>query len=60
MVQAVVTVQRGVDLLVRERNDVDPQRIAYVGHSYDELIGSLPRLPTIVFALPYLRLDFLA
>lgn len=27
MVQSVVSVRRGVDLLVRERNDVDPQRM---------------------------------
>ena len=39
MVQAIISVRRGVDLLIRERNDVDPQRIAYVGHSYGALIG---------------------
>ena len=39
MVQAVASVRRGVDLLVRERSDVDPQRIAYVGDSYGVVIG---------------------
>lgn len=38
MVQAVVSVRRGVDLLL-QRSDVDPQRLAYVGHSYGALIG---------------------
>jgi acetyl esterase/lipase len=38
MVQAVISVRRGVDLLL-ERSDVDPQRLAYVGHSYGALMG---------------------
>ena len=38
MVQAVVSVRRGVDFLL-QRSDVDPQRLAYVGHSYGALIG---------------------
>jgi acetyl esterase/lipase len=38
MVQAVISVRRGIDLLL-ERSDVDPQRLAYVGHSYGALIG---------------------
>src|SRR5436309_11077605 len=35
-VQAVVDMRRGVDLL-RGRKDVDPKRIAYVGHSYNAM-----------------------
>lgn len=38
MVEAVVSVRRGIDLLL-QRSDVDPQRLAYVGHSYGALIG---------------------
>lgn len=38
MVQAVVSVRRGIDLLLR-RNDADPQRLGFVGHSYGALIG---------------------
>ena len=38
LVQAIVSVRRGVDLLL-QRSDVDPQRLAYVGHSYGALIG---------------------
>ncbi len=38
-VQAVVDMRRGVDLL-RGRKDVDPKRIAYVGHSYNAMVGA--------------------
>lgn len=59
MVQAVVSVRRGVDLLVRERNDVDPQRIAYVGHSYGALIGvDAAAIDHRFRAASCLRLDF--
>jgi len=37
-VQQEVNLRRGVDLLVA-RNDVDPKRIAYVGHSCDAVAG---------------------
>jgi len=39
MVQAVVDMRRGVDL-VSARRDVDRQRIAYVGHSYNAEVGA--------------------
>jgi dienelactone hydrolase len=39
MVQAVVDMRRGVDLLAARR-DVDRQRIAYVGHSYNAEVGA--------------------
>jgi cephalosporin-C deacetylase-like acetyl esterase len=38
MVQAVVSVRRGTDLLLR-RSDTDSERLAFVGHSYGALIG---------------------
>ena len=38
MVQAVVSVRRGIDFLLR-RNDIDSQRLGFVGHSYGALIG---------------------
>lgn len=38
--QQVIDFRRGVDLLVARRN-VDPHRIAYVGHSYDAHIGGI-------------------
>jgi dienelactone hydrolase len=38
LVQAVTDMRRGVDLLLKRR-DVDPKRIAYVGHSYHAGIG---------------------
>lgn len=38
IVLAVVSVRRGIDLLL-QRSDVDPNRLAYVGHSYGALIG---------------------
>jgi dienelactone hydrolase len=39
MVQAVVDMRRGIDLLLA-RKDVDPKRLAYVGHSYHAVIGA--------------------
>jgi dienelactone hydrolase len=38
--QQVIDFRRGVDLLTARR-DVDPARIAYVGHSYDAHIGGI-------------------
>ena len=39
LVQAVVDMRRGVDLLLA-RHDVDQKRIAYVGHSYNAQVGA--------------------
>jgi dienelactone hydrolase len=39
-VQQVIDMRRGVDLLLA-RKDVDPKRIAYVGHSYNASIGAI-------------------
>lgn len=38
LVQAVVDMRRGADLLLA-RKDVDAQRLAYVGHSYNASVG---------------------
>jgi dienelactone hydrolase len=38
LVQAIVDMRRGADLLVA-RKDVDPKRLAYVGHSYNATVG---------------------
>ncbi len=38
MVKAVVSIRRGVDLLL-QRTDIDPQRIGFAGHSYGAMIG---------------------
>jgi dienelactone hydrolase len=38
-VQAIVDVRRGVDLLL-VRTDIDPRRVAYVGHSYNAETGA--------------------
>ena len=40
LVQAVVDFRRGVDLLLARR-DVDPKRVAYVGHSYNAVVGAI-------------------
>ena len=40
LVQQVTDMRRGVDLLL-ERKDVDPKRIAYVGHSYNAVVGAI-------------------
>jgi dienelactone hydrolase len=39
LVQAIVDMRRGVDLLLARR-DVDPGRIGYVGHSYNAEVGA--------------------
>lgn len=39
LVQAVVDMRRAVDLL-RARRDIDPRRIAFVGHSYHAMVGA--------------------
>ncbi len=39
-IQAVVDLRRGLDLLA-SRSDVDPKRIAYVGHSYGAQWGAI-------------------
>lgn len=39
MVQAVTDMRRGIDLLVARR-DIDPKRIAFVGHSYNAAVGA--------------------
>jgi len=38
-VQSIVDMRRGVDLLLA-RSDVDPRRVAYVGHSYNAETGA--------------------
>jgi len=40
LVQQVIDMRRGVDLLVA-RKDVDPKRVAYVGHSYNAVVGAI-------------------
>jgi dienelactone hydrolase len=40
MVQAVVDMRRGLDLLLA-REDVDPKRLAFVGHSYNASAGAI-------------------
>jgi dienelactone hydrolase len=38
LIQAIVDLKRGADLLLA-RKDLDPRRLAYVGHSYDATAG---------------------
>lgn len=38
LVQAIIDMHRGADLLLA-RKDVDPRRLAYVGHSYNAAVG---------------------
>lgn len=38
LIQAIVDMRRGADLLLARR-DVDPKRLAYVGHSYNATVG---------------------
>lgn len=38
--QQVIDFRRGLDLLL-SRRDVDPKRVAYVGHSFDAHVGSI-------------------
>jgi dienelactone hydrolase len=39
MLQQIIDMRRGVDMLLA-RKDVDPKRLAYVGHSYNASIGA--------------------
>ena len=39
LVQAIVDMRRGADLLLK-RKDIDPNRVAYVGHSYNATVGA--------------------
>jgi dienelactone hydrolase len=39
LIQQIIDMRRGADLLLARR-DVDPQRIAYVGHSYNATVGA--------------------
>src|SRR5216683_2588292 len=39
LIQAIVDTRRGVDLLLARR-DVDPKRVAFVGHSYNAIVGA--------------------
>jgi dienelactone hydrolase len=38
LIQSIVDMRRGADLLLA-RGDVDPKRLAYVGHSYNATVG---------------------
>lgn len=38
LIQQIIDMRRGADLLLA-RKDVDPRRLAYVGHSYDASVG---------------------
>jgi dienelactone hydrolase len=40
LAQQVIDMRRGVDLLLA-RKDVDPKRLAYVGHSYNAVVGAI-------------------
>ena len=40
LVQQVIDMRRGVDVLLA-RKDVDPKRLAYVGHSYNAVVGAI-------------------
>jgi dienelactone hydrolase len=39
LIQAIVDMRRGVDLLLARR-DVDSKRVAFVGHSYNAMVGA--------------------
>jgi cephalosporin-C deacetylase-like acetyl esterase len=39
-VQTILDMRRGADLLLLSRDDVDPKRLAYVGHSYNAGTGA--------------------
>jgi dienelactone hydrolase len=39
LIQSIVDMRRGADLLL-SRKDVDPRRLAYVGHSYNAAVGA--------------------
>lgn len=40
MVQQIIDMRRGVDLLLA-RKDIDPKRLAFVGHSYNASVGAI-------------------
>jgi dienelactone hydrolase len=40
LIQAIIDMRRGADLLLA-RKDVDPKRLAYVGHSYNAEVGGI-------------------
>ena len=40
LVQEVIDMRRGLDLLLA-RKDIDPKRVAYVGHSYNASVGGI-------------------
>ncbi len=40
LVQQVIDMRRGVDVLL-SRKDVDPKRLAFVGHSYNATVGAI-------------------
>ena len=40
LVQAVIDMRRGVDVLL-SRKEVDPKRLAFVGHSYNATVGAI-------------------
>lgn len=40
LVQQITDMRRGVDVLLA-RKDVDPKRLAYVGHSYNAVVGAI-------------------
>jgi dienelactone hydrolase len=42
LVQQIVDMRRGADLLLARR-DVDPKRLAFVGHSYNAMVGAFLR-----------------
>jgi len=54
LVQQIVDMRRGADLLLA-RFDVDPHRLAYVGHSYNATVGGF--LAGIDKTLPGVRSD---
>jgi cephalosporin-C deacetylase-like acetyl esterase len=54
--QAAIDLRRAVDVLVA-RDDVDPQRIGYVGHSFGATLGAIlaavePRIRALVLVAP--------
>jgi cephalosporin-C deacetylase-like acetyl esterase len=61
MIDAVVAIRRAVDVL-ETRQNVDPKRIAYVGHSFGAMMGANavsvdPRFRAAVFEVGLLGMD---
>lgn len=61
MIRAVVGIRRAVDLL-QGRDDVDPQRIGYVGHSFGAMMGAVatsidPRFAAAVYEVGLLGMS---